>query len=152
ESLRQRRERLIRARPSVPVRAVADRPGGFTAGRGSLADEMMRLAGLVNVPAERGLDRWGSLSMETLLRLDPDLLIMTGYRSDQASLANTVFDQAAHGRLLAETPAVTVPAARWSCGLPESLDSVAALPRAAARLRGAPGERTSAAGGVDLRR
>ena len=90
--------------------------------------------------------------METLLRLDPDLLIMTGYRSDQASLANTVFDHAALGRLLAETPAVTVPAAQWSCGLPESLDSVDALQRAAARLRAAPGERTSDAGGGTLRR
>ena len=65
-------------------------PGGFTVGDHSLAHDLMTLAGLRNVAAEQGLDRWGSLSMETLLRSAPDLIVLTGYRASQPSLANAV--------------------------------------------------------------
>src|SRR5690606_25186275 len=46
-----------------PVEAVVIRPGGFTVEASSLAHELMTLAGLRNRPAERGLDRWGRLSV-----------------------------------------------------------------------------------------
>ncbi|MBN1237866.1 MAG: ABC transporter substrate-binding protein [Gammaproteobacteria bacterium] len=138
EHLRETRARLARSRRAVPVPAVVVRPGGFTTGKGSLADELMALAGLVNVPAEQGLDRWGSLSMETLLRTAPELLILTGYRDDEASLANAVLAHPALRRLRDEVPTAIVPAAQWSCGLPESLESVETMQSAAARLRRAP--------------
>jgi iron complex transport system substrate-binding protein len=107
--------------------AVVVRPGGFTVGAHTLADELMRLAGLRNIVAEGGLDRWGSLSMETLLRSAPALLIQTGYRSEQPSLANLVLEHAALANLAATTGSVTVPAKYWSCGLPASLYSVEVL-------------------------
>jgi iron complex transport system substrate-binding protein len=116
------------------------RPGGYTTGKGSLAHEMMTLAGLANASVEQGLDRWGSLAMETLLRSAPELLIITGYRSDQASLANTVFEHPALARLMERTIAAVVPAAQWSCGLPESLDSVETMRQAAAQVRRAAGD------------
>jgi iron complex transport system substrate-binding protein len=109
------------------VTAVVVRPGGFTVGAHSLADELMRLAGLRNIVAESGLDRWGSLSMETLLRNAPALLIETGYRREQPSLANLVLEHAAFTNLAETTAIVTVPAKYWSCGLPASLYSVEVL-------------------------
>lgn len=135
-AMRERLARLSRTRPVRPVRAVVLRPGGFTTGSGSLAHELMTLAGLVNEPAEQGLDRWGSLSMETLLRTEPELLILSGYRARDASLANGVFDHPALDGLRARIPSVVVPAAQWGCGLPESLDSVETLQRAATALGG----------------
>jgi iron complex transport system substrate-binding protein len=113
-------------RPEL-VTAVVVRPGGFTVGAQTLADELMQLAGLRNIVAEGGLDRWGSLSMETLLRSAPALLIQTGYRREQPSLANLVLEHAALTRLAATTATVTVPAKYWSCGLPASLYSVEVL-------------------------
>lgn len=133
-SLRRRRAELSRAAGRHRVDAVVLRPGGFTVGRGTLADELMALAGLDNVAADRGLDRWGSLSVETLVRSRPALLILSGYRRDEASLANTVFDHPALRRLAERTPSLTVPAAEWACGLPQSLDSVVAMRRAAAQV------------------
>jgi iron complex transport system substrate-binding protein len=103
------------------------RPGGFSVGAHTLADELMKLAGLRNIVAESGLDRWGSLSMETLLRSTPALLVHTGYRQEQPSLANLVLEHAALADLPATTATVTVPAKYWSCGLPGSLDSVEML-------------------------
>lgn len=118
-------------RPQRPPPAVVVRPGGFTVGRHSLADDLMTLAGVRNVAAEQGLDRWGSLSMEGLLRSAPELIVLTGYRLAQPSLANMVLEHPALTRLRAERRTTTIPAAYWACGLPQSVDSAALLQRAA---------------------
>lgn len=117
-------------RPAHAPATVVVRPGGFTVGRHSLADDIMTLAGVRNVAAEQGLDRWGSLSMETLLRSAPELIVLTGYRLAQPSLANSVLEHPALTRLRAERRTTTISAAYWSCGLPQSLESGALLQRA----------------------
>lgn len=117
----------------TPVPAIVVRPGGFTVGPGSLADEIMQLAGLSNVAAEQALDRWGSLSVETLLRSAPELLIITRYRDSEASLANAFLDHPALRRLPAAV--TTVAAKYWACGIPASLESLSSLRRAADALR-----------------
>ena len=138
----ERGERLVAAlredvraieanRPARKLAAVIVRPGGFTVGADSLANELLTLAGLSNVAAERGLDRWGSLSMEALLRSSPELIVLTGYRSTQPSLANAVLDHPALGRLGAAQRSVTVHTALWACGLPGSIEAAALLQRAA---------------------
>jgi iron complex transport system substrate-binding protein len=119
-------QRALRPRPAVVVR-----PGGFTVGRHSLADDLMTLAGVRNVAAEQGLDRWGSLSMEGLLRSAPELIVLTGYRLAQPSLANVVLEHPALARLRTERRTTTIPAAYWACGLPQSVHSAALLQRAA---------------------
>jgi len=129
--LRADLDRIAAHRPARQLATVVVRPGGFTVGAGSLADEVIALAGLRNVAAEQGLDRWGSLSMEALLRSAPELIVLTGYRSAQPSLANTVLEHPALTRLGAVRRTVTVPAALWSCGLPRSIESAALLQRAA---------------------
>src|SRR5690606_41302160 len=87
----------------ISVAAVVVRPGGFTVEAPSLAHDMMTLAGLRNLPAEHGLDRWGSLSVETLLHHPPELLVVAAYRSDEASLANAVLAHPALERLAERT-------------------------------------------------
>jgi iron complex transport system substrate-binding protein len=70
--------------------------------------------------------------METLLRAMPDLIVLTGYRASQPSLANAILDHPALRRVRATRPTVTVPSAYWGCGLPQSLESAAVLQRATA--------------------
>ena len=125
--MRERVAVLAARRLPESVTAVVVRPGGFTVGAHTLADELIALAGLRNIVAESGLDRWGSLSMETLLRSAPALLVYTGYRREQPSLANLVLEHPALAHLTASTATVTVPAKYWSCGLPASLESVELL-------------------------
>jgi iron complex transport system substrate-binding protein len=117
-------------RPAHAPAAVVVRPGGFTVGRHSLADDLMTLAGVRNVAAEQGLDRWGSLSMESLLRSAPELIVLTGYRLAQPSLANAVLEHPALTRLRAERRTTTISSAYWSCGLPQSLRSATLLQQA----------------------
>jgi iron complex transport system substrate-binding protein len=130
--LRAREDRIAAARPARAPAAVVVRPGGFTVGEHSLADDLMTLAGVRNVAAEQGLDRWGSLSMETLLRSRPELVVLTGYRASQPSLANATFAHPALRRVRDSSRTAWVPAPYWACGLPESLDSAVLLEQAAA--------------------
>jgi iron complex transport system substrate-binding protein len=124
----------LEAFAAPPLGAVVVRPGGFTIGRASLADHLLTRAGLRNMAAEQGLDRWGSLSVETLVSSTPDLLIVTAYRRGEASLANAFFDHPALTALLARLPTTTVAAKYWACGLPESLHSIELMQQAAGRL------------------
>ncbi len=122
--MRDRLATFAQIRPEVMRDAVVVRPGGFTVGEFELANELMRIAGLRNVAAAEGLDRWGSLAMETLLRSQPQLLILNGYRVDDASLANAVMEHPALAQLRESIKSITVPTRYWACGLPQSLDSV----------------------------
>lgn len=117
------------ARRSSPAArdAVVVRPGGFTIGAGTLADTLIGYAGLDNVAARQGLDRWGSLSVETLLRSRPEIIVVTAYRRDEASLANAFFAHPALRELSGRVPVVTIPARYWACGLPESLETIEML-------------------------
>ena len=132
-TLRAELHALEAARPARSLPTVIVRPGGFTVGADSLANELLYVAGLRNVAAEQGLDRWGSLSMEALLRSGPELIVLTGYRSSQPSLANAVLEHPALQRLDSARHTVTVPSALWSCGLPASIEAAALLQRAAGR-------------------
>ena len=124
---------LDAGRPPRSLPTVIVRPGGFTVGTDSLANELLYLAGLHNTAAEQGLDRWGSLSMEALLTSGPELIVLTGYRSSQPSLANAVLEHPALHGLSSAQRTVVVPSALWSCGLPASIEAAALLQRAARR-------------------
>lgn len=131
--MRERAAALAARAPAARPGAVVVRPGGYTVGRGSLADELMRLAGLENVAAAQGLDRWGSLSVESLLTSRPDLLVLIDYYREAPSLANAVFGHPALEELERRTPTVSIPAAPFACGLPQSLEAAARLQAAAVR-------------------
>ena len=130
--LQAREQQIAAARPAHSPATVVVRPGGFTVGEHSLANELMQLAGVRNVAAEQGLDRWGSLSMETLLASRPELIVLTGYRASQPSLANAVLEHPALRFVRGARRTATVPAPYWDCGLPQSLDAAALLQQAAA--------------------
>jgi iron complex transport system substrate-binding protein len=132
-ALHERVREIEAHRPARSLAAVIVRPGGFTVGADSLANELLTLAGFRNVAAEQGLDRWGSLSMEALLRSAPDVIILTGYRSTQPSLANAVLEHPALAALGATQRTVTVPTALWACGLPGSIEAAVLLQQAANR-------------------
>jgi len=73
------RERAAR-RSREPLRAMCYSnfgSAGWTAGSGTTVDEMMRLAGLVNVVAEAGREGHVGASFEDLLVLDPDLILVS---------------------------------------------------------------------------
>lgn len=61
--------------------------GGFTAGEGSLVDEMITLAGGHNVVREAGVAAHGRISAELAIALQPDVLLVSGWQNGQAPAA-----------------------------------------------------------------
>ena len=49
--------------------------GGFTAGRGTTFDDIVRRAGAINEAAARGIDKFPRLSEEQVLAWNPDVLV-----------------------------------------------------------------------------
>jgi iron complex transport system substrate-binding protein len=123
--MRARADGLRRRSAGMVRSAVVVRPGGFTIGRETLAFELLTLAGLENSIAE--LDRWGSLSIETLLRASPDFLVITRYRDNQASLANSIFAHPALAAVAQAPTTLNVAAHYFACGAPASLGAAEAL-------------------------
>jgi iron complex transport system substrate-binding protein len=113
----------LREQRAEPARrAIVVRPGGFTIGRGTLAFELLELAGLTNSIAE--LDAWGSLTIETLVTTQSDYLVLTRYREDQPSLANAFFGHPALTSIASEQRTLSVHARHFACGAPQSLQAV----------------------------
>ena len=115
------------SRGAAQIPAVVIRPGGYTIERNSIAHELLELAGIEDLAITMGLDAWGSLSVETLLRADPQLLIVSSYKLDTASLANAWYSHPAITDLALQKSTVNMPVNYWSCGAPQSLDSVELL-------------------------
>jgi iron complex transport system substrate-binding protein len=125
-------ERLGATRsPASPPLAVVLRPNGFTAGRGSLVDEILRRAGVRNLAAEQGLENYGEIPLERVALSGVRLLILNQPENRAPSLGEAMLDHP----ILAALPdlrLVRVPARLWTCGGPELADA-AALIAAAAR-------------------
>jgi len=122
--------------PSKPrLRAAVLRPNGFTAGPGSLSDDLMRRAGLVNVAAELKLDNYGQLPLETIVMSGVDLLIVDGERAGPPSIATEILKHPALKRLGSRVRVVAVPSKFWTCYGPELADAFDTLVDAAEAAR-----------------
>lgn len=52
---------------------------GNTAGKGSLVDDIIKKAGGVNLASKAGLDAYGKISLEYVIKTDPDIIILSSY-------------------------------------------------------------------------
>ncbi|MBB3974203.1 ABC transporter substrate-binding protein [Hansschlegelia beijingensis] len=105
------------------LRAAVLRPNGFTAGPGSLSDELMRRAGLVNVAAELKLDTYGQLPLETIILAGVDLLIVDGDRAGPPAIATEVLSHPILAKLGDRVRVVKIPPRLWTCYGPSIADA-----------------------------
>lgn len=68
-----------------PVRVLYYEPGGITYGEGSTVDEIITLAGGINVVAEADLGPYPLVGTEFLLASDPDVILVGGWFSGNDS-------------------------------------------------------------------
>jgi iron complex transport system substrate-binding protein len=121
-----------RVEPRLPaLRAAVLRPNGFTAGPGTLADELMRRAGLVNVAAELRLDNYGQLPLETIVAANVDLLIVDGDRPGPPAMASEILSHPILAKLGDRVHVLRVPPKLWTCVGPALADAYDLLAEAA---------------------
>ena len=107
-----------------PRRAIVLRPNGFTVAKGSLVDEIMRLAGLENMAAHVGIPTYLQIPLEAVVLQKADVLIMNGDANGPPSLATEALHHPVITTLGERLKIVTVPSRLWTCAGPAVVDAV----------------------------
>jgi iron complex transport system ATP-binding protein len=68
-------------------RAMAFNPNGYTIGKGTLADEIITRAGMENLSATLGIDKYSQISLETAVTNALDVLIVSADRDGPPAMA-----------------------------------------------------------------
>jgi iron complex transport system substrate-binding protein len=102
EAMIQRMDRRLAAvqakvKDQKSVRVLYYEPGGVTYGPGSTVDEIIRLAGGINVIGEADLGPYPLISAEYVLTADPDLILLGAWFSEDDPLAWFTTDPAFSG-------------------------------------------------------
>ncbi|WP_343312289.1 ABC transporter substrate-binding protein [Brucella sp. BE17] len=102
----------------------------YTAGRGTLIDDAVRIAGLDNLAERAGVKGAAFIPLEILVMEKPDILVRSE-RDRAPSLAKQNFEHPALRALEAKAKPITLPDNLTVCGGPFSVDAVARLAEAA---------------------
>ena len=101
----------------------------YTSGDKSLANDILTAAGFANIALEAGLSGGGTLPMERLLMLMPDLVI-SGQNYPGASRSESVLTHPAMNALRDRHAGSALSDAEWVCGTPAVLRAIARLQEA----------------------
>ena len=116
---------MQKARDTTP-RAALHYANNYTSGENSLAHEILTAAGFANIAAEAGLSGGGTLAMERLIMLMPDLVI-SGQPYPGASRSEEVLRHPAMRGLRDRHAGHALADAEWVCGTPAVLRAIARL-------------------------
>ncbi|MFG1299176.1 ABC transporter substrate-binding protein [Xanthobacter sp. V3C-3] len=138
--VRQMETAFARLPPADTARptAVVLRPNGFTTAGGSLADDLMEKAGLINLAASLSTDKMGQLALEEIVRAQPDFLVVNAEDDAPPSLAEALLRHPALAPFAAGGRTISLPLRLWTCAGPELAEAAARLAAARARLPGVP--------------
>lgn len=114
---------------SRPARAAVYQAGGWSAGRGTMADDLFQRIGLINLAAEAGIPGFGALPLETLVALAPDLLVFENMGDDGPP--SVAADLLRHPAISRGIRHVSVPMRLWACPDPALVDAAALIAGAA---------------------
>ncbi|MBN9456633.1 MAG: ABC transporter substrate-binding protein [Bosea sp.] len=118
---------LAKRRRPKPLRAIVLRPNGFTVGRGSLVDEILTRAGLVNIAAELGIESYGQIPLETVALAGAEILVLNDTPDSPPSLAHEVLHHPVIARLSDRLRLVPLPSRLWTCAGPSVVDAIELL-------------------------
>lgn len=100
-------------------------PNGFTEGAGSLRDQVLQQAGIINVATTLGMAGNSEFTLEQVIAQQPDLIALEDSTVNNHSLAQRLLNHPAiHGLHAKE---VRLPAHLWSCPGPSYVVALKAL-------------------------
>ena len=118
------------ARPPAgtrPIKALVFQPNGFSAGPGSLVDELMEVAGFENVARRYGLKTWGNVPLERLIADPPEVLLVGETSAGARNWADRVMTHPALASLSGQMRQARMPEKLLYCGGPVLIQTAAAL-------------------------
>jgi iron complex transport system substrate-binding protein len=143
----ERAERIIAEMDSrlavIPVSPAGARPramvfnaNGYTIGKGSLTDEIITRAGMENLSATLGIDKYAQVPLEAVVTHAPDVLILSSFRDGPPAMATEVLRHPALEKMSNEMRIVVMPGRLWTCAGPGNIDAIALLNKVASEARG----------------
>ena len=119
-------DRLADGTPGAQTGAMAAyfRPGGGSAGQGTVVDDVLTAAGLRNLKAELGESGWGRLDLEALVLTPPDLIVTSFFDTVSDGLVGNFNRHPVFGRFTRDLPVLAVPGAYWPCASPHLIDAI----------------------------
>jgi iron complex transport system substrate-binding protein len=131
EALIMRIERAIAAaRPTADapmLSAAVYQPGGLSVGGDSVTGELMAIAGLENLAARRGVNKYRPLPLELLISDPPDILLVGDTTRGAATHAERIVHHRALRALQARMSREPFPARLVYCAGPAMIDALDAL-------------------------
>lgn len=118
---------LLATAPARTVRGALVEGGGYTISHTGLAASYLRAAGIVQIAAG---DR---LSYEMLLHRPPDVIVLSRYRSGQASTYQQWLAHPALARVRERAQFIPMDGRSWTCLGPMAAEAIPALRKAVAR-------------------
>lgn len=128
ESLQQRLANLPPIGRNKPSIAVYD-PNGYTVGSKTLRGDMLLRAGWHNVATDEGIEQFGSLSLETMVRLRPDAILESPYNEGTWSHAQALNRHPALVQRGINTEIISIDSSDVICAGPWSVAIVEELSR-----------------------
>lgn len=120
-----------------PVTAAMYYPNGYTAGSGTLSDNILALTGFRNVGAEAGLTGGGILPLERLVIAQPTVVV-TSTPYPGASRAEEILTHPALDAIRSNAARASVRDADWVCGTPHILNAVRTMADTRSAIGAAP--------------
>jgi len=123
------RSRLSKITPPTGERlmaAVFD-PNGYTSGVSSLRGEMIEMAGFSNAASVAGIESYGKLTLESIINLDPDVILESPYSPGTWSRAQAISHHPALFDAGVNPHVIYVPSRMTVCGGPWTVDVIEQL-------------------------
>jgi iron complex transport system substrate-binding protein len=108
-------------------------PNGYTAGSGTLSDQILQMTGFRNVGAEAGLTGGGILPLERLVMAEPEVVV-TSTPYPGASRSEEILTHPALQALRDHAARASVRDADWVCGTPHILNAIRTMAETRATL------------------
>jgi iron complex transport system substrate-binding protein len=106
--------------PPIPV--VLFQPNGFSAGKGTLIDQLFQRTGFDNVAARYGVKQWGNVSLERLITEPPKMVLSEPVDERGGTWAEHLLGHPALTALAAKTQRAGFPERLLYCGGPAMIE------------------------------
>jgi iron complex transport system substrate-binding protein len=113
--------------PGARPRAMVLNANAFTVGKGTLTDEIITLAGMEDLSATLGIDKYFQISLETVVRNAVDVLIVSAYRDGPPAMATEILRHPVLAKISDRTRIVVMPGRLWDCAGPGNIDAITLL-------------------------
>ena len=104
-------------------------PNGLTVGSDTLKGELVERAGMINLATKSGINGYGEIPLETVVQLQPDVLLFDSAELDLPSMAQKMLNHPALQRLHMKSVAIST--SSWICPGTMNVDAINQLIMAA---------------------